>query len=71
MLCGVPYLFVYIVCLMSIRWHCFIRSASVVQVLVPMIAYVGAPASGAHFNPIVTFAFMITGLQVTMCNYSS
>ena len=30
-----------------------------------MIAYVGAPASGAHFNPIVTFAFMVTGIQVS------
>ena len=36
-----------------------------VQVLVPLIAYVGAPASGAHFNPIVTFAFMVSGIQVT------
>ncbi len=34
------------------------------QVLVPLIAYVGAPASGAHFNPIITFSFMITGIQV-------
>lgn len=34
------------------------------QVLVPMIAYVAAPASGAHFNPIVTFAFMATGILV-------
>ena len=34
------------------------------QVLVPLIAYVGAPASGAHFNPIVTFSFMVTGVQV-------
>ncbi|KAL3162086.1 hypothetical protein ABBQ38_009151 [Trebouxia sp. C0009 RCD-2024] len=32
------------------------------MVLVPMIAYVAAPASGAHFNPIVTFAFMATGI---------
>lgn len=36
-----------------------------VQVLVPLIAYVGAPASGAHFNPIITFSFMITGIMVT------
>lgn len=35
------------------------------QVLVPMIAYVAAPASGAHFNPIVTFAFMATGILVS------
>ena len=35
-----------------------------VQVLVPLIAYVGAPASGAHFNPIITFSFMITGIMV-------
>ena len=34
------------------------------QVLVPLIAYVGAPASGAHFNPIVTFSFMATGIMV-------
>ena len=36
------------------------------QVLVPMIAYVAAPASGAHFNPIVTFAFMATGILVRL-----
>lgn len=35
-----------------------------VQVLVPLIAYVGAPASGAHFNPIITFSFVITGIMV-------
>ncbi|DBA86464.1 hypothetical protein WJX79_005209 [Trebouxia sp. C0005] len=33
------------------------------MVLVPLIAYVGAPASGAHFNPIITFSFMITGIM--------
>lgn len=33
------------------------------MVLVPLIAYVGAPASGAHFNPIVTFSFMATGIM--------
>lgn len=31
-----------------------------------MIAYVAAPASGAHFNPIVTFAFMATGILVRL-----
>ncbi len=40
-----------------------------VQVLVPLIAYVGAPASGAHFNPIITFSFMVTGIMVmTHCD---
>ena len=39
------------------------------QVLVPLIAYVGAPASGAHFNPIITFSFMMTGIMVmTHCD---
>ena len=50
--------------------HIFVvHNMSVSQVLVPLIAYVGAPASGAHFNPIITFSFMITGIMVmTYCN---
>lgn len=53
-----------------IVWSRLFQAATIVivshslQVLVPMIAYVAAPASGAHFNPIVTFAFMATGILV-------
>lgn len=43
---------------------CSVSVRDALQVLVPMIAYVAAPASGAHFNPIVTFAFMATGILV-------
>lgn len=60
----------------SIRWlpgnRCPAQATIIVnvsrplQVLVPMIAYVAAPASGAHFNPIVTFAFMATGILVRL-----